>query len=247
MRLMVLLLAAGVVFAQRPTYEAAEIKVNTSGSEGDSSKGTLGQLLMHNMTLKSLIERAYTVNPYQVLGADWLGNVRFDIAAKYPADTQPGDRDLMLRTLLEDRLMLGAHRETREMPGYVLGVVKSGFKLKPVGPGPGDWSSHGGAVRTLTATKLSMKDFTKFLTRNLGQTVADKTGVDGVYDFEIKWSRDDLDIAVAAPATGEHVHPSEAPSLFKVLQDQLGLKLQPQKVPVEVIVVDHAERSPVEK
>jgi uncharacterized protein (TIGR03435 family) len=233
MRLMVLFLAAGVMFAQRPTYEAAEIKVDTSGTDDDSSKGTLGQVLMHNMTLKSLIERAYTVTPPQVLGPDWLGNVRFDIAAKYPADTKPEDRDLMLRTLLEDRLKLAAHRETKEMPGYVMSVVKSGFKLKPVEPGPGGTSSHGGAVRTLTATKISLKDFTKFLARNLGQTVVDKTGVDGVYDFEIKWSREDLDGAEAAP-------------LFTVLQDQLGLKLQPQKVPVEVIVVVHAEKSPVE-
>ncbi|SPE35763.1 conserved hypothetical protein [Candidatus Sulfopaludibacter sp. SbA3] len=90
---------------------------------------------MTNMTLRRLIERAYGVKPNQLAGPDWLNSVHFDIAAKYPHDSKPADHPLMLRTLLEDRFKLTTHRETRDIPGYVLVVAKGGFKLKPVEPG----------------------------------------------------------------------------------------------------------------
>ena len=122
------LFAAGIVFAQpqdsRPAYVAASVKPNTSGSENTSSNGSKGQIVFTNQTLKRLIERAYNLKPFQLSGPDWLDAVRFDIAAKYPPDTKNEDRTLMLRTLLEDRFKLAVHRQSKEMPGYVLVVGK---------------------------------------------------------------------------------------------------------------------------
>lgn len=239
---MIVLLAAGAVFTQaqnaRPAYEAASIKLNTSGGGGSTSNGSKGQVLMVNQTLKRLIERAYSVKPFQVSGPDWMENIRLDIAAKYPPDTKSDDRSLMLRTLLEDRFKLAVHRESKDMPGYGLVVAKGGFKLKPVEPGGEEEQSRGGTVQTLTAKKMSMAELADVVARRLGVMVADKTGIDGVYDFDLRWANED-ESANGTDAAG-------VPSLFSALQETLGLRLAPQKVPVEIVVVDHVERVPIE-
>jgi uncharacterized protein (TIGR03435 family) len=232
------LFAAVAVWAQtpgaRPAFEAASIKLNNSASGSSSSNGSRGQVLMSNQSLKRLIERAYSVKPFQVSGPGWLESVHFDIAAKYPEGTKNADRPLMLRTLLEDRFKLAAHMESKEMQGYALVVAKSGFKLKPVEPGSGgsDTSENGGRVRTLTVKRTSMELLADLMARNLGEMVVDRTGIAGVYDFEMKWTNDDQN-------TDDSV-----PSLFTAIQDTLGLRLQPQKVPVPIVVVDHVERAP---
>src|SRR5215831_11178103 len=108
--LLVAFLAAGTASAQdRPNFEAASVKINSSGNTGSSSNGSRGQVVMTNQTLKRLIERAYGVKPFQVIGPGWMENVRFDVAAKYPPDTKYEDRPVMLRTLLEDRFKLVVH------------------------------------------------------------------------------------------------------------------------------------------
>jgi uncharacterized protein (TIGR03435 family) len=146
----------------------------------------------------------------------------------------------MLRTLLEDRFKLAVHHETKDMPGYALVVAKGGFKLKPVEPnGSSGTTSNGGAhVRTLTAKKSSMADLAADIARSLGQMVVDKTAVEGVFDFELRFTTDDLS-SNASDVDG-------IPSLFTALRDTLGLRLQPEKVPVDIIVVDHLERVPVD-
>lgn len=230
------LLAAGATLAQpRPAYEAAEITVNTSGSGDADSEGSAGQVAMRNLPLKRLIANAYGVKPDQVKGPDWLDSVRFDIVAKYPANTRQEDHPLMLKTLLEDRLKVAAHRETQELPGFGLSVAKGGIKLKPAAPGDSSRNGTHGPIGALVAKNTSLPRLAVFLTQTVGQTVVDETGISGGFDFELKWTSDDL----AAD--------SGVPSLFTALQEQLGLRLQAKKVPVELIMVDHAERVPAER
>jgi len=242
---LVLLLAAGSICAQssdpRPAYEAASVKLNNSGSTSTSSNGSKGQIVFTNSPLHRLVERAYDVKPYQVIGPEWMDNIRFDISAKYPPDTKPADRATMLRTLLEDRFKLAAHRETREMAGYVLVVAKGGCKLKPVEPGGSSTNTNGGLITTLSAKKASMEQLAAIVSRELGEVVIDRTGLDGVYDFELRWTKDDSKSATTDSGPSEPL-----PTLPVALQDALGLRLQAQKVPVEVIVVDHLERMPIE-
>jgi uncharacterized protein (TIGR03435 family) len=107
----ILMLTAGALAAQ--SYEAASVKLNTSGSGSTDTDGTRGQIMIRNMTLHRLIELAYSVSPAQVMGPDWTEGVRFDVAAKYPPDTNPADRWLMLRGLLEERFKLTVHHESR--------------------------------------------------------------------------------------------------------------------------------------
>jgi uncharacterized protein (TIGR03435 family) len=243
MRSMFLFLLAGAVFAQtdaRPAYEAAFIKANTTSSRGSSSKGTKGQLVMTNLTLKRLVERAYSVKPFQVTGPDWMENVRFDITAKYPEGSKDSDRPAMLRTLLEERFKLASHTESRELPGYALVVAKGGLKLKPVesaGEDGTDSNSNNGAV-TLKVTSLPMPGLADYLARRLNSTVVDRTAVEGKYTFELHWTLDD-----------SNGGPDGGAAEFAAIQEAigtLGLRLQATKVPVEMTVVDHIERVPTE-
>ena len=237
------ILAAGAVFAQTkpalPVYEAASVKVDNSGKLGSSSNGSRGQIVFTNVTLKRLVERAYSVKPFQVTGPGWMDDVRFDISAKYPPDTKSDDRFLMLRALLEERFKLAVHTQSQDLPGYVLEVSKGGLKIKPAEAGDSDTSNNSkDGLHTLTVKKVSMAQVADVMARFLGEMVVDRTTLPGVYDFEVKWANDDR-----KPEAGE----TEAPaSLFTALQETLGLRLRAAKVPVEVIVVDHAERIPVE-
>lgn len=243
MRAMVFLVA-GAALAQtpdaRPAFEAAFVKINTSGSNGSSSNGTTGQIVMVNQSLKRLVERAYNVKPFQVTGPEWMENVRFDITAKYPEDTKNSDRPAMLKTLLEDRFKLATHSESKEMPGYALVVAKGGLKIKPVEKGPGGTSSNGSNNSiTLKVTSIPMNDIADYLARRLGSTVIDSTGVKGVYTFELHWTLDDTN---GAPADGGAAEFAAVQEAF----GSLGLHLQAQKVPVQIVVVDHVERVPTE-
>jgi uncharacterized protein (TIGR03435 family) len=235
----------GAVLAQtpdtRPAFEAAFIKANTTGSGGSSSNGTKGQVVMVNQPLRRLVERAYDVKPFQVTGPEFMENVRFDVTAKYPPDTKREDRSAMLRTMLEDRFKLATHRERKEMSGYALVAAKGGLKLKPVDTdkGAGTDSSSSNSLVTLKMTAVSMKEVADYLAGRLGSAVVDGTGADGVYTFEMRWTLDDQLSGAVDRGAAE----------FAAIQDAisaLGLHLQAQKVPVEIVVVDHVERVPTE-
>ena len=244
MRSVCLLLAAGVLFAQgnsQPAFEAAFVKANTTGSTSSSSHGTKGQLVVTNLTLKRLVERAYDVNPYQVVGPEWMENVRFDITAKYPEGTTGAQRPAMLRTLLEERFKLATHTETKELPGYTLVVTKGGLKIKPVEKGEqGTSSNSSNNLEVFQVSSVTMAEVATFFARRLGATVVDKTGAEGRYTFELRWQLDDPSSAgVVDRGAGEFAAIQEAIA-------SVGLHLQATKVPVEIVVVDHIERTPTE-
>ncbi|MEO8372506.1 MAG: TIGR03435 family protein [Candidatus Solibacter sp.] len=240
--------AAASVFAQapdtRPSFVVASIKPNTSGSGSSSSHGSKGQIVMDNQSLHRLVERAYNVKAFQVSGPDWMESAHFDIAAKYPPDTTDDEKTAMLRTLLEDRFKLVAHRESKEKQGYALVVAKSGFKLKPVEAGSaGTDTNTNGRVATVTATRHSMSQVADFVARRMSETVVDRTELTGVYDYKFRFTIDDQSVD-GVEATG--VEATGVPTLPAALLDNLGLRLQAQKIPVEFIVVDRVERVPVE-
>jgi uncharacterized protein (TIGR03435 family) len=240
-------LTANAAFGQAPdaspAFEAAFIKANTTGSGGSSSNGTKGQLVMVNQSLRRLVERAYNVKAFQVTAPEWLENVRFDITAKYPEGAKNSDRPAMLKTLLEDRFKLATHSESRELPGYGLVLAKGGLKIKTVesSEDSGTSSNSSNNAVTLKVTSIPMADVADYLARRLGSAVIDKTGVDGAYTFELHWTLEAPDAAGGAGAS--------AAAEFAAVQEAigtLGLHLQAQKVPVQVVVVDHVERVPTE-
>lgn len=222
----------------RLAFDVATIKPSAGG--GTSTRHSADQIAITNQTLRQLIVLAYEVQPFQVTAPEWTESLRFDVTAKYPPGTKFDDRFRMLRTLLEDRMGLVSHRETKEVSGYALLVDKSGFKLKPSDPGEGSTTGGSqGRVYNLVARKISMPVLAYEIGDSLGEAVVDKTGLDGVYDFRLRWAIDNASGPVDTSA-------EPAPSIFTALPAALGLTLQRQKVSVDSIVVDHVNRVPTE-
>lgn len=223
--------------AKRPSFEVASVKLNLTGSGNNNTTGDPGQIIITNLALDRLLQMAFGVSPAEISGPDWLSSVHVDIAAKYPADSADEDRRAMMETLLEDRFKLAVHRETRQMQGYALVVAKKGFTLQALKEDCRQSAGHsGGPVESLEARCVSMDNLAMRLGIYTASRVENKTGIEGNFSFQLKWSREqpkstDLD----AP-----------PILFDVLPEVLGLRLQPEKVSVTLIVADHIERAPTE-
>jgi uncharacterized protein (TIGR03435 family) len=205
-------------------------------------------------------------------GPAWLGTERFDIEAKMDAATadalaklNPGQRALaqqkMLQALLADRFQLTVHRETRELLVYNLIVAKSGAKLQAAKPGDtyangikypdgslgGPGALEGGVFDGwITAQGVTTANLAGELTQMLGHPVTDRTGLAAAYDFKLQFTPDDRLQAPGGAAPNERpglpLSDSDEPSLFAAIQEQLGLKLEAGKGPVEIIVIDHVER-----
>jgi uncharacterized protein (TIGR03435 family) len=221
-----------------PAFEVASVKPNTSGSGSSRTSGTTGQLTITNRSLKELIKMAYTVQDFQISAPDWLGSAKFDIVAKIPAGAQKDQRPAMMQTLLAERFHLAVHRGSKEMPAYALVVAKSGPKLQQVEPGGTSMNDNeDNSSRRITAERVSMAALAEALARIVEHPVVDRTGLQGVYSLKLQYTPDN------AKSDGPD---AAGTSIYAALQEQLGLKLQTQRLPVEVIVVDHVERVPTE-
>ena len=195
-------------------------------------------LTAENNSLSNLIAYAYDIKDYQLLGQpSWADAERYDVSAKAEGDTAL-TRELampMMRALLADRFQLKVHREMREMPVYALVVAKNGPKFKESAPDAQSMlrlaSPGKGAV--MTVTKGSMAQLAnQFSKRNgVDRPVIDKTGLTGGYDYKLDWG--DYGAANAD---------ADVASIFTAIQDQLGLKLEPAKAPIEVLIVDFAAK-----
>lgn len=227
----------------KPVFESASIKMTApSGGGGHSSEHDSTGLLRASMTLKSYIMAAYNVKAFQVTGGPkWIDDSTYEIVAKFEDGTAVGhDRGNQvheaLQALLADRFQLKFHHESKEMPTYVLVTTKAGFKLKPATDQGCSTNSNGNGSRVkFVATGCTMADFASALARHTGEPVTDRTAVQGKYTFTLEYTPDDLrnNASSDQPAL---------PSLFTVIQEQLGLKLETAKAPVDIIVVDSAER-----
>ncbi|HTS50569.1 MAG TPA: TIGR03435 family protein [Bryobacteraceae bacterium] len=219
-----------------PAFEVASVKLSVPGSTGPPSIGPpgTGRFIATKASLDVLLEIAFHVQQYQILGEpDWAEAETFEIAAKAEDGISLSYEQLKprLQRLLAQRLNLATHREVKDIPGYALVVAKGGPKLKE------DTSATAtqGSIRPgrLRLPKSSMDVFAAVLYGPTGRPVVNKTGLEGNYEIELSFARDqDTD--------------SPLPSIFTALQEQLGLKLEAQKVPVEMLVIDHVERVPTE-
>jgi uncharacterized protein (TIGR03435 family) len=248
-------------------FEVASIKLNRSSSGVPIIRPTGDGISATYVTLLDLIRDAYGTTRFendQIPGApNWANSDRFDIEAKVDDDAandfhkvslnQRGlTLDLMLQSLLASRFNLVVHKETKEGSVFALTVARKGPKLKP--GTPIDLSLSGittGTIRmtggTLIAQDVSMERLVYVLTLQMDRPIIDKTELKGRYDFTLEWAPDQGATPVFA-TLGEsqqgNTPPPDAtgPPLFTALQQQLGLKLEPTKGPVEVLVIDHVER-----
>jgi uncharacterized protein (TIGR03435 family) len=234
---MKLLLLSAVLACGQPAFEVASVKLTQHGRDANgTSRSSLGNaspgsFVATNASMEECIRWAYDVKEYQISGPDWLNSddASYDIDAKAPAGASGREIQLMLRTLLAERFRLALHRETRMLPVYELVTGKNGPKLQAAGPDEKRGiSSQGGSVE---ASGVTMEFFAATLARYIGAPVFDKTGVAGAFDFGFEYALDGRD--------------DTKPSIFTAVE-QLGLKLRAAKGPVEVLVIDHAERVPTD-
>jgi uncharacterized protein (TIGR03435 family) len=231
----------------QPTFEAASIKLNTSGKPGSGISTFPARIKVINSTLSFCVQVAWNVKEFQVSGgAGWTGNDRYDIDAVSAEPFKEGEYRTMLQALLSERFGLVIHRETRDKPGYALVVGKNGSKLPPPIEDPSVmFSRTPSGNRTLKATSLSLSRFAEALSTALGATVVDKTGIEGRYDVSFEWTPDASTPLVLKSGELAPPPPADAvpgPTIFTALQEKLGLKLESRKVPVEVIVIELANR-----
>lgn len=196
---------------------------------------------MRNGTLRGLVETAYDIREFQIIGGPgWVNSEHYDISAKSPAG-EPQDipvTRLRLQALLAERFHLIAHRETRNLPEYVLVVARGGTKLID----RGGWNAERTGIQSgcgqMTGTRASMANLTVTLSRQLNRPVLDQTGLSGRYDFELQWTPDVGPCSTAVDSTALLT----APSIFTAIEEKLGLKLDATRGPVETIVIDQAEK-----
>jgi uncharacterized protein (TIGR03435 family) len=214
-----------------PAFEAASVKPSKSLDNGTNSKSTPGAITMEGYSLRSLIQDAYGVKDFQISGGPkWMDSDRYDINAKAAGPANYPELKLMLQTLLAERFKLVFHRESKPSTGYALVVARKGLKIQPVEGAVG--SSMNNHNSNLTAKGVSMQRLADWLARLVSAPVSDATQVSGVFDFKLGWTPDEK--SAAAP---------DGPSLFTALEEQLGVKLEPHKTTIEIIVVDTAEKA----
>jgi uncharacterized protein (TIGR03435 family) len=250
-----LILATSTMYAQspaaRPTFDSFEVATikpvapDAKASRYIAMKGH--RFVEKDYTLKLLIAAAYDLNPRTISGGPgWIEADHFDIEAVVPGDVPPSraEQMAMLRGLLTDRFKLAFHREQKEFSIYALEVAKSGHKLKESIASADDPSKLVSIVypqrMVLPARNATMGEFASLLQRAvLDRPVVDRTGLKGKYDFDLEWAPDETQFGGEVPAASAE---AASPPFFAAVQQQLGLKLEATRGPVQALVVDKAER-----
>ena len=245
-----------------PAFEVASIRRNNSGSDSASVRGQAGRLAITNNPLRNIIRNAWGLQGFQIVGGpDWINTERWDIVAKAEGNPPSPQMMAMVQALLADRFKLVVHRETRDMPIYALVFARAdhapGPKMRPSStdcaavmtaaiarggvPPPPDGKVLCGMRVNNGRIEMNAETMTNFV-RNLspiaGRSIVNKTGLTGGFDLELTWTPD----APAGNAPDATPLANDGPSLFTAMQEQLGLKLDAQRGPVQVLVIDSAVR-----
>jgi uncharacterized protein (TIGR03435 family) len=256
--LTLLAVVATGIFAQSPgtrpafaAFEVVTIKPADPNSRGRYIRmQSVNRFNAKGFTLQALVAAAYSLTPRAISGgASWTDSDLFDILASTPGDVQPDldEQMAMLRKLLTDRFQLTFHRESKELPIFAITVAKGGAKLKPSTAPSGElpylvntiYPEEKGVHVLLPARNATMAQFAAMMQRAVvDRAVVDQTGLSGPYDFDLEWTPDDSQFGGNLPRSLE---PSKA-SLFVAMQEQLGLRLEATRGPVQVLVIDRVER-----
>ena len=249
-------LVCAAVCASAQAFDVATIR-SSQIKGGGALASTPGTLTIRNLPLRMIVAAAHGIAEYQIAGPPWLSQERFDIVAKTEATVDTQDEMLpLLRPLLTERFRLSTHRETRQLPAYVLRVARGGPKMEIAGDAapatlPFKKANKSNGTR-LHSPHITMAQLADLLAHRLGHPVHDLTGLGGAYSVTLEWSGDEN---AANPARNNRVSkPSkpnatrrsrDLPGIFTAVQDQLGLRLESARAPVEILVIDHIEKTPI--
>jgi len=263
--LTLILFAAAAAFGQTadaptPAFDVASVKASQPGQPGQPGPGgrgggrggrrdniqvSPGSVTMRNISLKASIRWAWHVSEFQVSGPDWLESERYEITGKAPGPATDEQLRLMMQTLLRERFKLALHRQTKELAAYVLVVGKNGPKVQ-------ETKTEGEASIDINQRQLSVNvqrapvsDLIDMMSNLLRAPVIDMTGLTGRYDLTLNIAKYAGDLA----ARGQSIDsaPADPQALINmILQEELGLKLEARKMPLELVIIDHAEKVPVE-
>jgi uncharacterized protein (TIGR03435 family) len=239
------LLLAVVMRAQSPpAFDVASVKLVLPPFPPGGGPWTFshGRFKADIAWLRGVIALAYDVRGSQVHGGpDWVDSDRYDFAAKAEsADAGQDELKAMLRTMLADRFKLAVRRETQELQVYTLSLGKDGHKMQEAKADEKTYGNWAGSTRgtSVTCTRMDVAGgLVNIISNTLGSPVLDKTGLKGLYDFKLEFTDPRFHRLAGADAPAD-----AAPDLFAAVQEQLGLKLEAKKGPVEIVIVDHIER-----
>jgi uncharacterized protein (TIGR03435 family) len=236
------MMAPYAYYWQAPAFEVATVKMGGPVEANGMININTGRILngvvtLANATLSDCLKFAYSLTTEeQIAGPDWIKQklVRFEVTAKAAPETPADQLLIMLQGLLKDRFRMTLHTEQRVMTHYELVIGKNGPKLKESTVNALDAT---GAARLdgIKSSRMTMNKLASLLSRMTRMPVIDETGLTGYYQFDLKYADE-----------RQPVENQVGPSVFTAVQEQLGLKLESRKGPVEVLVVDHAEKVPVE-
>ena len=238
--------------AQTPAFDVASVRVS-KGSEGmrhdEVFRGPIkvspDSVIARNASLRVLTKWAYNVQESQISGPDWIGSQRYDITAKSAAEVPEDQLRLMMQTLLAERLKMAAHRQTKEMQVYLLQVAKGGVKFKE-STSEGEADVKPDQARMLIAVqRTGLGVLTDGLANMFRAPIIDQTGLKGKYDITINVAKYLADFAPGGKGPGD-APPDPFAIIIRGLQEELGLKLEPKKMAVDLVIIDRAEKVPVE-
>ena len=248
----------------QPAFEVTSVKPNRSGDPGSSFGFGGATVTFTNQTLKNIVLNTYQIRDFQLLGGPgWINCDHFDIEGKVAGNPGLDQRRLMMQALLQDRFKLALNREVKELPIFQLTIGKNGLKLQPLkegscpardpnNPKPAqgrtdqDYCGFTGFFKgRLEATSTTMAQLATYLSRLVDRTVVDKTGITGTFPVHLTFAPDQ-----AAPGQvlgppideGDPGTSTDGASIFTAIQEQLGLRLESGKGPVDVLVIDNVEK-----
>src|ERR1039457_3623692 len=252
--LTLILFAATAAFGQSadapaPAFDVASVKVSQPGTDGRRGRGNTqvspGSVTMRNVSLKAAIRWAWHVTEYQVTGPDWLDSQRYEIAGKAAGPATEEELRLMMQALLRERFKLQLHRETRELGAYLLVAGKNGPKFhESTTEGEGSIDINQRQLR-VSVQRTPVSRLVEMMSNMLRAPVIDMTGLKGRYDLTLNVAQYAADLAAQWKSL-DSVRADPEAFLSLILQEEFGLKLEAKKMPLGVVVIDRAEKSPVE-
>ena len=244
---------AGNLYGQQaaaPAFEVASVRAAEPG-QGNQDRGgprgkhrvhtTPGNVVIRNVGLDDIISWAYEAPFYQLKGPAWMRDTRFDIVAKAAGPATEDDMRVMMQTLLVNRFKLEIHREDKEMAVMVLLVASSGPKLKESADQGDSTFQPVPQKKAIHFGRMSMHEFCDMLSEPIQKPVIDQTGLKGFYDFTLDATNYDSPSEPGQPQANNDYY-----LIMRALPDQAGLRIEPRKMNINMVVVDHLEKTPSE-